>query len=77
MAQSDDNMDLWLRALSGELTAEERLRLDRDDPEFAELEAVAAAYDLAPQPGRRSRRNQPPRHAAKAQVWPGLPQRPA
>ena len=47
MAQSDDNMDLWLRALSGELTAEERLRLDRDDPEFAELEAVAAAYDLA------------------------------
>ena len=47
MAQSDDNMDLWLRALSGELTAEERLRLDRDDPEFAELEELAAIYDLA------------------------------
>ncbi|MEC9407302.1 MAG: anti-sigma factor [Pseudomonadota bacterium] len=47
MAQSDDNMDLWLRALTGELTAEERLRLDRDDPEFAELEEMAAIYDLA------------------------------
>ncbi len=38
MAQSDDNMDLWLRALSGELTAAERLRRDRDDPQVAELQ---------------------------------------
>lgn len=50
MAQSDDNMDLWLRALSGELTAEERLRLDHSDPEFAELEELAAIYDMARTP---------------------------